>query len=301
MSQVRKYTEAQGELGVYRQTDIDGLMVVQNRKKTTITGTLYHPVLCLILQGAKEVTVGSRRIECIGDSSVIVSHTLPIQSRITSASATEPYLAMILQLDLATLRDLVDGVPPAMQSQVGTTSIAVDKVSQPLLEAMHRLYSLNTDPSARHVLAPLILREIHYRLLMAPHGNMLRQLLSRTSHASRIAQAIAQMRDDYNQPLSIPELSSHANMSPSSFHQHFKTITGTSPIQYQKDLRLLEAQRLLFEEERSVTEAAIDVGYQSPAQFSRDYSRKFGIPPNQDRHRMRNASQPSGDHGQMAV
>jgi len=282
--QIRRYTERRGEIGVYCPTGLEGLVVMQARTKTPLSGTLYEPVVCLILQGAKEIRLGSRTIQCMPGASVIVSHTLPIQSRVTSATASEPYIAMILRLDLKTLRGLIDDVDEAVESGGdGPESIAAAVADPLLLDAMDRLFSLTDDPAGKRVLAPLIEREIHYRLLTAGHGAMLRRLLVRNSHASRIAKAIAHIRDSFTEPLSIPELSSLANMSPSSFHQHFKAVTATSPIQYQKNLRLLEARRLLVDDRRPVTEAAFTVGYQSPAQFSREYSRMFGIPPREDK------------------
>jgi AraC-like DNA-binding protein len=129
---------------------------------------------------------------------------------------------------------------------------------------------------------PLIRKELHFRLLLAPHGAMLRQLVSHDSHASCIARAIERIRESFRAPLAVPELAQAAGMSPSSFHKHFKTITETTPLQYQKDLRLLEARRLLQEGHHSVSETAFEVGYESPTQFSREYARKFGASPRND-------------------
>lgn len=284
--QVSRYVERRCETGEYCSTDVDGLIVMQNRAPTDLTGTLYQPVLCLILQGAKEIRLGSRVITCGPGASVIVSHTLPIQSRITAATPAEPYVAMILDLDIRTLRTVIDELENPPRPDNESLSIAVDQADVALVDAMRRLFELNHDRQALQVLTPLITREIHYRLLTAAHGGMLRQLLARNSYASRISTAIGRIRDDFSEPLSISELAAVANMSPSSFHEHFKAVTGTSPIQYQKDLRMLEARRLLTGDQRSVTETAFAVGYQSPAQFSRDYSRKFGNSPQEDKPRV---------------
>jgi len=147
------------------------------------------------------------------------------------------------------------------------------------VETLRRLVALIDTPADAKVLAPLVLRELHYRLLQAGHGTMLRQLLRRDSHASRIAKAIAKIRDDLAEPLSVPELARVATMSASTFHQHFKEVTATTPLQYQKSLRLLEARRRIRDEGRSVTEAAFEVGYNSSTQFSREYARTFGVAP----------------------
>ena len=132
------------------------------------------------------------------------------------------------------------------------------------------------------VLGPLTSKEIHYRLLMAPFGGMLRSLIRYDSNASAIARALGHIRADIRSPIAVPDLARRVGMSTSSFHKHFKTITSTTPLQYQKDLRLLEAQRLLKTGGASVTAAAFDVGYESPSQFSREYARKFGVPPSRD-------------------
>jgi transcriptional regulator GlxA family with amidase domain len=138
------------------------------------------------------------------------------------------------------------------------------------------------NPMDAQVLGPSILREIHYRLLLSPTGGMLRRLLVADSHASRIAKAIHVLRNGFRSQLSVSHLAYQAGMSPSSFHVHFKSVTGTTPLQYQKDLRLIEARASLVERGQSVSEAAYAVGYESPTHFSRDYSKKFGVPPSRD-------------------
>lgn len=151
-----------------------------------------------------------------------------------------------------------------------------------LLDALRRYLALADCPADSKVLGPLTSKEIHFRLLMAPFGAMLRRLLRRDSNASAIARAIGHIRGNISAPVAIPELARQVGMSPSAFHKHFKTITSTTPLQYQKELRLLEARRLLRTAGASVTAAAFDVGYESPSQFSREYARKFGIPPSHD-------------------
>ena len=147
---------------------------------------------------------------------------------------------------------------------------------------MYRYLALADSPADAQVLSTLTSKEIHYRLLVAPFGGMLRSLIRHDSNASAIARAIRYIRDDIRSPITIPEIARRVGMSASSFHKHFKTITSTTPLQYQKELRLLEARRLLTTGGASVTTAAYDVGYESPSQFSREYARKFGVPPSQD-------------------
>jgi AraC-like DNA-binding protein len=151
-----------------------------------------------------------------------------------------------------------------------------------LLDALRRYLELVDSPADAKVLGPLVSREIHYRLLVAPFGGMLRRLIRRDSNASAIARAIGHLRGDLCSPVVIPDLARRVGMSTSSFHKHFKAVTATTPLQYQKELRLLEARRLLTTGGASVTAVAYEVGYESSSQFSREYARKFGVPPSRD-------------------
>jgi AraC-like DNA-binding protein len=283
IAHIRRHTERSSQVGSFCPTGVDGLTVMQARHPTTLTPTVYTPVVCLILQGAKEIALGPHVIECGPGASVIVSHTLPIESRITRATYDTPYVAMVLQLEIGVLRSLVNDIDGELSDEPASIAIEVDQAEPQLIDAMGRLFALADDRAGARVLAPLIRREIHYRLVTAEHGSRLRALLDRSSHDSRILRAIDRIRSGYADSLSVVELAGIAAMSPSSFHEHFKAVTATTPLQYQKELRLLEARRLLVDEQRSVTEAAFDVGYHSPTQFSREYSRKFGVPPREDR------------------
>ena len=262
---------------------VDGLLLLRYVKPTELEATLYEPVVCLILQGRKMTALGAHSLEFGAGESLIVSHDLPVVARVTEASESEPYLAMIFQLDLGTIRSLyaeIDDIDPE-EDQV--SSLQVHSTEDAILDALARYLALAETPLERKILGPAYQREISFRLLMAPHGSMLRRLLRLDSHASKIARAIAWIRLHYKESVVVPELAKHAGMSVSSFHQHFKEITGSSPLQYQKTLRLLEAQRLLTVGEQSVAETALEVGYESPTQFSREYARMFGVPPSRQR------------------
>ena len=262
---------------------VDGLLLLRYVKPTELEATLYEPVVCLILQGRKMTALGAHSLEFGAGESLIVSHDLPVVARVTEASESEPYLAMIFQLDLGTMRSLyaeIDDIDPE-EDQV--SSLQVHSTEDAILDALARYLALAETPLERKILGPAYQREISFRLLMAPHGSMLRRLLRLDSHASKIARAIAWIRLHYKESVVVPELAKHAGMSVSSFHQHFKEITGSSPLQYQKTLRLLEAQRLLTVGEQSVAETALEVGYESPTQFSREYARMFGVPPSRQR------------------
>lgn len=251
-----------------------GLRVLRHAVTTSFESSLYEPVVCLILQGRKLTTLGTRTLASGPSDCLLVSHDLPVVARVVEA----PYLALIFPVDVAALRALAHEVPPVDGAE--GAAVEVHAVEPALEDALGRLLGLAEDEVP--FLGPLLVREIHYRLLRAPFGGMLRSLVRPDSHASAIARAIAQIRRDFRAPIAVPELARSVGMSPSSFHQHFRAVTASTPLQYQKELRLLAARRLLATA-GSVAEAAWQVGYQSPNQFSREYARKFGIPPRADR------------------
>lgn len=282
-SRVRLHTAPHKVSGGIKHTCIDTLTMMRVDRPTPIDPTCYEPVICLILQGSKEIELGSRTVRAGQGQSIIVSHDLPIRSRIVAASVARPYLVAVIRLDVGTLRGLADGIEDTGQAKSDRVALEVSTAGPEIVDAVRRLVALVDTPADSDVLAPLVLKELHYRLLQADHSTMLRRLLRRDSHASRIAKALARIRDDLAEPLSVPELARVAAMSTSTFHQHFKEVTATTPLQYQKSLRLLEARRRIREDGRSVTEAAFGVGYQSSTQFSREYHRTFGIAPREDR------------------
>jgi AraC-like DNA-binding protein len=257
---------------------IDGLQVLRQNFPSSFEASLYEPVLCLILQGGKQVAIGEQTMSFGPGEYLLVSHDLPVCSRITKA----PYLALVLEVDIATIRELYDKVTESALDSERARAAQTHQADPGLLDALRRYLALADSPTDAKVLGPLTSKEIHYRLLVAPFGGMLRSLIRHDSNASAIARAIGYIRDDIRSPIAIPDLARRVGMSASSFHKHFKTITSTTPLQYQKDLRLLEARRLLTTGGASVTAAAFDVGYESPSQFSREYARKFGVSPSQD-------------------
>lgn len=253
-------------------------MLFRQEAPTAIEASLYEAVLCLILRGRKQVTIGDRTLSFGPGECLLVSHDLPVSSRITKA----PYLALVLEVNVTTLRKLHDEVAESAQDSERARAAETHRADAGLLDALHRYLLLADSASDAKVLGPLISKEIHYRLLMAPFGAMLRSLIRHDSDASAIARAIGHIKGDIRSPIVIPELARQVGMSASSFHKHFKAITSTTPLQYQKELRLLQARQLLRTGSASVTTTAFDVGYESPSQFSREYARKFGVPPSQD-------------------
>jgi len=255
---------------------VEGLVLLRREVPSVIEASVYAPVLCLILQGRKQVMIGERTLSFGPGECLLVSHDLPVRSRVTKA----PYTALVFEIDVATIRKLYDEVAVSALDGPRARSAETHRADQGLLDALLRLLSLADAPADAPVLGPLVSKEIHYRLLTAPFGGMLRNLLHRDSPASAIARAIGQIRQDIRAPIAVPALARRVGMSASSFHKYFKATTSTTPLQYQKELRLLEARRLLRTSGASVTTAAYEV--ESPSQFSREYARKFGVPPSLD-------------------
>jgi AraC-like DNA-binding protein len=260
------YHELTTGIGLYKSTQPHGFEKL-----------IYEPLLCLILQGAKETVVGGAPQRIRAGELIVVSHALPVTARVVEASPEAPYLSLIAHLDLGLLRSvMVDlDAEPATGPSAGFTVGAADDA---LVDVLRRYAALADDPVDAKLLGPQIRRELHYRLLRSPSASMLRSLFDRGGHAHHIAQAIQELRQRFRQPVEMDELAQSVGMSVSSFYKHFKSITATTPLQYQKDLRLMEAQRLLLSGQ-TVSGAAFAVGYQSPSQFSRDYGRRFGAPP----------------------
>lgn len=259
-------------------------LVIISKAQTQFEAQVYDPVLCLILQGAKETTSPTETLRlCAGDA-LLVTHDTPVIARITKASPETPYVAVILPLDPGLLRefhDLTFETPNAAHSSA-FGRIAVEPA---LRDALTRWLSLDPASPETAPLAALCRKEVHIRLITAPGGGVLRHLTMPGSHASRIARAIGEIRRDIATPIRLPDLARAAGMGQSAFHAHFKSITGTTPLQYQKDLRLTAARQRLSTGPATVTEVAFAVGYESAAQFSREYARKFGHPPSADLRR----------------
>lgn len=255
------------------------LVLVRHLATTKAQASLYRPIVCLILQGQKEVVFAGETARVKAGQALLISHDVPIVARALRA----PYLALIVQLDTDVLRSLEDELPSARPSPHHARALEVCEPDDALVDTLHRYLALHdASPTDLRVLGAMLRRELHYRLLSTPLGGMLRSLLRADSQASAVARAIAILRREFRTPLEVPRLAREVGMSASSFHKHFRDVTASSPLQYQKDLRLLEARRLLATGRATVTSAAFDVGYESPSQFSREYARKFGKPPSHD-------------------
>ena len=271
------------------QLGLGEAVMLRRSRPSKIEGTLYRPLLCLILQGAKEVSAGSLSVHCPAGNAIVVSHDLPVLSRITEASPDVPYTAFVLPIDLGLLRGFYDLVPDFPHDDEDAGALKSYPAEPVLLDTVARLIALSREDTAAPLLGPILMQEIHARLLLSPQGATLRRFLRREDPSKHVAKAIASIRASIDEPLSVSALAETAGMSRSSFHAHFKAVTGLTPGQYQKDIRLLEARRLLLEGKDAISAIAFDVGYESPAHFSRDYARKFGHSPREDRADARHA------------
>lgn len=256
---------------------------------------LVEPSIVLVVQGAKQLLIGNHAYAYDRERFLITSLDLPASSQVLEASPDKPCLGLLLRLDLRVIAELIaqSGLPPP-RDRATEGSAALGTITPALLEPFSRLVALLDEPGAIAVLAPLIAREIHYRLLMSDQAARLWQIASVGSQSHRVARVIDWLKTNYAQPLRIDELAAHVQMSASTLHHHFRQLTTMSPLQYQKWMRLNEARRLMLNERLDAASAAFQVGYESPSQFSREYSRLFGAPPKRDieglRHRAEDAS-----------
>jgi AraC-like DNA-binding protein len=271
-------------------TPLPGLAIHRADAPTGLMSGVYEPMLCLVLQGAKEVLIGDQVLRYDPQGYFIASLDLPATGRIVEASVARPYLAVSLRLSRDGLAALLPGMPldqaKGGRDDAQAQGFAVSPVTRDLIDPWTRLLALLDAPADIPVLAPLIEREILYRLLQGPQGPVLRQIATGDSRLSRVRRAIEQIRSCYDQPLRIEDLASLAGMSPASFHRHFKAATAMSPLQFQKTLRLQHARSLLIATP-DVSRAGYAVGYESASQFSREYARQFGAPPARDAVRLR--------------
>ena len=279
ITRVRAYADNHSSKSYVVPTGLGGLMVMLSEQPVPLHSIVYKPLVCLVLQGRKETHSGNHAVTFGAGESLIVSHQSPVLSKVTEASPDKPYVALVLELDMQIIGSLYNELSDSDLDTEHARSLSTGETDEALLDAFARLFALLEHPLDAKVLLPLVLREIHFRLLSARHGATLRRLLQRGSHAERIAKAIALIQRDLSRRCSIAELANAAGMSPSSFHEHFKLVMNVTPLKYQQELRLLEARRLLREGTHKVSAAAYAVGYESPPQFSREYSRKFGSPP----------------------
>lgn len=280
-------------IGEATSTPIPGVEIRTGLSRTPPLPAIYPTMACFVLQGAKRVAFGGRSLLYRGESYMLLSADLPVTGQVIEATPRAPYLAVSLRLDPAAIAGLVVDTaapPPAPSQAMPQAGLGIGRLTADLQDPLMRLLRLLDTPRDIRVLAPLAERELIYRLLQGPHGARLRQLAVAGSRLSQVRRAIEWIRADLARPLRVGALAAHAGMSAASFHRHFKAVTGLSPLQYQKQMRLQEARRRLLAAPGDVTSVALGVGYESTSQFTREYGRLFGLPPAKDAARLRLAA-----------
>lgn len=279
------------EKGEQQTTAIPGFSLFRRDEPTEPISGMYEPSICLAVQGAKRVLLGEDTYVYDAQHYLITSVHLPTIVQIIEASPEKPYLGLRLKLDLREISQLMVGSNlPQPRVQQSNRGMAIGKITLPLINAFQRLIDLLSEEQDIPVLALVIQREIIYRLLVGDQGMRLRQIASAGSQSHQVARAIDWLKCNYTQPLRIDDLAAQASMSNSTFHHHFRSMTALSPLQFQKQLRLQEARRLMLSEQLDAATAAFQVGYESPSQFSREYNRLFGAPPLRDINKLRQVS-----------
>lgn len=270
------------------ESAIDGLFLSRYEENVRGMPALAQPALCILAQGNKTLFLGDERYTYDPLHYMVVSVTLPITGAMLDASPQNPCLGLRLDIDPAEISQLIaQSGPMLVPSMASGRGLFVERSDVPLLDALLRLVRLLDSPRDIAVLAPLVRRELLYRVLRGPQGHRLYEIALANSQTHRVCQAIAWLNQHYQQPLRIEDLAREVNLSTSTLHHRFKAVTSMSPLQYQKQLRLQEARRLMLNDGIEAAVAGYRVGYESPSQFSREYSRLYGAPPIRDVARLR--------------
>lgn len=281
-----RYTDSQSGDSPF-MTAIEGLAILRSDHPKPPNHMISRPAMCIVAQGAKWATFGDNRLEYRAGQALVVGVETPSIGRVVEASPGKPCLVLAFELDLATLRSVAEGLdqPPRASGKPGR-GVFVSDFQGPLADCALRLVRLLDTPKAIPTLHPLIMREICYWLLTGPHGGDVARMALANSPSQSVISAMHSLRSRFRETVRMDDLAAIARMSTSAFHRQFKALTSLTPLQYQKQLRLLEARRLMVSRAFNVEAAAFEVGYESPSQFNREYARMFGAPPKRDLKRL---------------
>ena len=269
-----------GDVG---ETPVPGLSLFRTEGTSELVTGMYEPSVCLIAQGAKQVILGDNRYIYDSHHYLFSGLHLPVLAQVIDACHSKPYLGLKLTFEYGEIIQLMaDSQLPSPRTQTTDSGLVVGNLSLPLVNAFQRLVNLINNPAEIAILAPVIRREIFFRLLIGEQGAKLRQLATVGTQSQQIASAVSWLKANYKHPLKINALAKMVNMGVSTFHHHFRRMTALSPLQYQKQLRLQEARRMMLLEHVDAASASLEGGYESPSQFSREYSRLYGAPPARD-------------------
>jgi AraC-like DNA-binding protein len=286
--ELAKFIDGHQEQNGTHVTAIPSLFFSRYSNETGPNYGIHKPSLCIVVQGMKEVLLSQERFQYGPADYLVASVKLPITGQVTQASSEQPYLALKLEFTPSQILEVLrDTQIEADKKENAKRGMYVSKIEPSLLDAVLRLTRLIENPKDIPVLAPLVMKEIIYRVLQGEHGGILKQIAIEGSSTNQISDVIEHIMNNFEKSFKIEELAEIGNMSVSSLHRHFKEVTAMSPIQFQKQLRLQEARSLLLSELSDAADVAFRVGYESPSQFSREYSRMFGFPPKEDIKRLK--------------
>lgn len=278
------YTSAHSGANPY-VTAIDGLTILRSDHPKPPMPLLHEAAICYVVQGAKRGIFGEKQLEYRSGQALVVGVETPTQGWVSKATPDEPFLGMLVRFDVAMVREIFAEIG-GTASTIEEGGVFVADVGPEIEACALRLVKLLQRPDAIGVVAPLIRRELTYWLLTSPYGPKIAAMVA-DSNPHGVVAAIHELRTRFAEPIRIDELASTANMSASAFHRRFKMITAMTPLQYQKQMRLLEARHLMIADEVNAETAAFRVGYESQSQFSREYARMFGAPPRRDVNALR--------------
>ena len=287
ISAVSGFADTHADADGVAATPVAGLTLIRASAPSTLQYAISNPMVVLVVQGAKRVSMNGLPYDFSAGQSLFITADVPTVSRITEASISTPYYSLVIDLDPALIAELCGEMDNRAEQrmrpvEVGETSADVANVALRLVDLLQR-------PAALPILSRQLLRELHYWLLAGEHGAGIRRLGWPGSSVERIGRAVAHLRQEFASSIRVEDLAALAGMSVSSFHQHFRQVTSLSPLQFQKQLRLIEARRLMLAEGHMASQAAFSVGYESVPQFTREYGRLFGVPPGQDMREARKA------------
>lgn len=269
------------------ETPLPGVKLIRSSVTTTPMPVIYDPTVCIVAQGRKRATVGETAYTYDPARFLVASVGIPVMGSVIEASEAEPYLCLVLDLDMKALGELAIRHPGPSAPSGAATGLTLNTSTPALIDVAARLVGLLDTPDDIAALGPLTFQEILYRLLTGPGGDVIRQMSRSDSRLNQVARAILWIRARFNEPCRIEDAAEVAGMSRSSFHQHFKAVTGMSPIEFRTQLRLQEARRLMVTDAMDAASAGFRVGYESASHFSREYARTFGMPPATDADRLR--------------
>ena len=296
---VRRHANTHADPAGVAKTPVPGLTILRALAPSGLDYAISRPLVALVVQGGKHVAMGAESFSFQAGDSLLIAADVPVTSRITQASPKAPYLSLVLDLDLAVIAELTAQMEPQTTTTGGP--VRVEPTDAEVADAALRLMRMLERPASIPVLQAQLVREMHYWLLEGRHGAAIRRLGHANSHAQRVARAVALLRSGFATSLPVEQLAKAAGMSVSAFHQHFRAVTSLSPLQFQKQLRLIEARRLMLADGVPASHAASEVGYESVSQFTREYGRMFGVSPVRDIKATQRGDMSARNHPELAA